>query len=256
MIFDTHCHLNSEELYPEIDKYILRAQQAGVSKFLVVGYDKKTSILAAKIAQKYDFCYASVGFHPTEIFELTDKDYDELEEIAKEEKVVAIGEIGLDFYWIKDDEKRELQKKAFIRQINIANKLNLPIVVHNRDAIEKCLDIIKENKPLFGGIMHCYSGSVETMKEFVKLGMHIALGGPVTFTNAKTPKEVAKEVPLDMLLVETDSPYLAPHPLRGNINEPMNIQYVVNQIAEIKNLDKKVLERATFENACKVLNIK
>jgi len=195
-------------------------------------------------------------FHPTEIFNLKNEDYEWLEELAKQDKVVAIGEIGLDYYWVKEDDKRELQKQAFIKQIDLANKLHLPIAVHNRDAIENCLDIIKNHKPLFGGIMHCFSGSVETMKEFIKLDMHIALGGPVTFTNAKQPKEVARAVPLNRLLVETDSPYLAPHPLRGTTNEPMNIQYIVNQIAELKGLSRQEIEDITFKNACNLLNIK
>lgn len=256
MIFDTHCHLNSEQLYSEIDKYISRAQESNVTKFLVVGYDKKTSLLAVKIAQKYDFCYAAVGFHPTEIFDLKEDDYEWLENIAKEDKVVAIGEIGLDFYWIKEEDKRELQKQSFIRQINLANKLHLPISVHNRDAIEDCLKIIKEYTPKYGGIMHCYSGSVETMKEFIKLGMHISFGGPVTFTNAKTPKEVATVVPLERLLVETDCPYLAPHPLRGTVNEPKNITLVVDEVARLKGMTKEKIESITFSNSCKLLNIK
>lgn len=256
MIFDTHCHLNSPELFPLIEKHISEAKIAGVGKFLIVGYDKKTSVLAVKIAQKYDFCYAAVGFHPTEIFDLNEQDYLDLEELAKEEKVVAIGEIGLDYHWVKEEDKKALQKEAFIKQIKLANKLHLPISIHDRDSIEDCLKILKANKPLFGGIMHCYSGSSEMVKEFLNLGMYISLGGPVTFTNAKTPKEVAKNVPLDKLLVETDCPYLSPHPLRGTMNVPKNIKLVVDEIANLRNLQINEVEKETFANACKLLGIK
>ena len=241
MIFDTHCHLNHEDLYNDIDRVISDAQKAGVKKFLVVGYDKKTSLLAVKIAQKYSFCYAAIGFHPTEIFDLTEEDFDQVMELVddKKNKVVAIGEIGLDYHWIKDPIQREIQKEYFIRQIEFANYKNLPITIHNRDAIEDCLEILKEYTPKCGGIMHCYSGSKEMMNDFIKLGMFISLGGPVTFTNAKTPKEVAENVPLDKLLVETDSPYLTPHPYRGTKNEPKNIALITQEIANLKSLSKK-----------------
>ena len=255
MIFDTHCHLNHEDLYPEIDRIISDAEKARVKKFLVVGYDKKTSLLAVKIAQKYDNCYAAIGFHPTEIFDLSEDDYDEVMSHLKDPKVVAIGEIGLDYHWIKDPVQREIQKEYFIRQIELANHVGLPISIHNRDSIEDCLEILKQYPPKFGGFMHCYSGSVESMWEFIKLGLTISLGGPVTFTNAKTPKQVAYEVPLDKLVVETDSPYLTPHPFRGNRNEPKNISYVVQEIARIKELSPKHIEDATYQNALKVLRI-
>lgn len=256
MIFDTHCHLNSPELFPLIEKHILDAKAEGVGKFLIIGYDKKTSVLAVKIAQKYDFCYAAVGFHPTEIFDLKEQDYLDLEELAKQEKVVAIGEIGLDYHWVKEEDKKVLQKESFIKQINLANKLHLPISIHDRESIEDCLFILKEHKPLFGGIMHCYSGSVEMINDFLNLGMYISLGGPVTFTNAKTPKEVAKNVPLDKLLVETDCPYLSPHPLRGTMNVPKNIKLVVDEIANLRELESDEVAECTYANACKLLGIK
>ena len=255
MIFDTHCHLNHEDLYPEIDRIISDANKARVGKFLVVGYDKKTSLLAVKIAKKYENCYAAIGFHPTEIFDLSEEDYDEVMALVNEDKVKAIGEIGLDYHWIKDPLQREIQKEYFIRQIEFANHVGLPIVIHNRDSIEDCLSILKEYPPVKGGIMHCYSGSVESMREFIKLGMYISLGGPVTFTNAKTPKEVACECPIDKLLVETDSPYLTPHPFRGNRNEPKNISYVIQEISRIRELSPKHIEEVTYNNALKILNI-
>ena len=255
MIFDTHCHLNTEQLYPDIDAHIQKAKSGNVETFMVVGFDKKTSELAVKIAKKYEFCYASIGFHPTEIFDLDENDFNNLFKLAKEKKVKAIGEIGLDYHWVKDPIQREIQKEYFIRQIEIANELGLPIIVHNRDAIDDCLKILKEYTPKYGGVMHCYSGSVELIDEFIKFGMYISLGGPVTFTNAKTPKEVAEEVPLDKLLVETDCPYLPPHPFRGTMNVPYNITYIVEEISKLKCLSRKHIEVATYNNACKLFRV-
>lgn len=258
MIFDTHCHLNSEELYPRIDEVINDALNAGVKKFLVVGYDKVTSLLAVEIANKYPFCYAAIGFHPTEIFDVSEEDFLEVMNLAKKEKkVVAIGEIGLDYHWIKDPLQRELQKEYFIKQIEFANELGLPICIHNRDSNEDCFNILKEHRPIHGLVMHCYSGSVEMMREIVKWDKaYISLGGPVTFTNAKTPKQVAEEVPLERLLMETDSPYLTPHPFRGMKNEPKYISLVSEEIAKLRNMSKKTLESIVFDNSCRVFNIK
>lgn len=255
MIFDTHCHLNAEEIYKDIDLHIEEAHKVGVKSFLVVGYDKASSLLAVKIAHKYENCYAAIGFHPTEIEDLNEEDYDEVMNLAKDPKVKAIGEIGLDYHWVKDPIKREIQKEYFIRQIEFANYIGLPISIHNRESTEDCLEILKEYPPKHGGIMHCYSGSVETMKELLKLGMYISLGGPVTFTNAKTPKEVAETCPLDRLLTETDCPYLAPHPLRGTINYPKNIALVVDEITRLREESRKHIEEVTYENACRLLNI-
>jgi len=258
MIFDTHCHLNSEELYPSIKENICAANKVGVSNFLVVGYNKETSLLAIKIAQEFSCCYAAIGFHPTEIFDITWDEMLEVLNLAKSnDKVVAIGEIGLDYHWIKDDLQREKQREIFIKQIDFANKIGKPVCIHNRDSNEDCFAIIKEHQSVNGFVMHCYSGSVETMKEIVKMDKaYISLGGPVTFTNAKVPKEVAKEVPLNRLLVETDSPYLSPHPLRGTINKPENIPLIVKEIADLKMCSIEEIEQRTYENACKVFGIK
>lgn len=257
MIFDTHCHLNSEELYPRIDEVINEAKHANVNKFLVVGYDAKTSLLAIKIAKKYPECYAAIGFHPTEIFDVSDEEYNKIMSLAKKEnKVVAIGEIGLDYHWIKDPIQRELQKEWFIKQIDFANEVHLPICIHNRDSNEDCFNILKEHRPLYGLVMHCYSGSVEMMKEILKFDKaYISLGGPVTFTNAKTPKEVAEVVPLDRLLIETDSPYLTPHPFRGMKNEPKYISLVSEEIARLRNMSKKTLEKELYKNSCYIFGI-
>ena len=254
-IFETHCHLNDDQLYGRIDEIIDRARQAGVSKLLVVGWDYESSLKAIKIAEEYDFCYAAVGIHPENIYGVDETSLIDTLELSKHPKVVAIGEIGLDYHWTKEPEKRELQKHFFIKQIKYANEHNLPIIIHNREAFEDCLNILENNKPVASGTMHCYSGSVELLKNVLDLGLYIGLDGPVTFKNAKTPKEVADVVPLDRLLLETDCPYLTPHPFRGSLNEPVNIRLVLDEIAAIKGLSKKHIAEVTFDNACKLFRI-
>ena len=255
MIFDTHCHLNSEELYTRLDEIIGDARKVGVDKFLVIGWNKESSLLAVKMAHEYDCIYAAIGFHPTDIDGVTDDDYNEVMSHINDPKVVAVGEIGLDYHWIKDSVQREKQKEWFIKQIEFANLHKKPISIHNREAFEDCLNILKEHKPLYSGVMHCYSGSVELLKDVLALGLYIGLDGPLTFTNAKTPKEVCEEVPLDRLIVETDSPYLSPHPLRGTVNEPKNIALVVDEIARIKGISKKHILDVMYENSCRLFNV-
>ena len=255
MIFDTHCHLNDEALYPRIDEVIESAHKVGVNKFLVVGWDKESSLLAIDIAHRYEGVYAAIGFHPCNVEGVSEIDYQEVMSHVNDEKVVAIGEIGLDYHWEKDPLKRENQKKWFIKQILDANKFHKPISIHNREAFEDCLTILKEYTPEFSGVMHCYSGSLESLQEVMNLGLYIGLDGPVTFTNAKTPKEVAQDVPINRLVVETDSPYLSPHPLRGTVNEPKNIALVVDEITRLREESRKHIEEVTYQNACRLLNI-
>ena len=161
MIFDTHCHLNNEQLLERIDEVIESALKVGVNKFLVVGWNKESSLTAIKLAEQYDCIYAAIGFHPTDVFDVTEEDFDEVFKHINHPKVVAVGEIGLDYYWIKEEEKRNIQKEFFIKQIEIANKHKKPISIHNRNAFEDCLNVLKEHKPEYSGVMHCYSGSVE-----------------------------------------------------------------------------------------------
>ena len=255
MIFDTHCHLNSEELYTRLHDVIRDAQKSGVEKFLVVGWNKESSKLAVKLAEEYDFIYAAIGFHPCDIVGLSIEDYEETMALFNHPKVVAIGEIGLDYYWEKDPVKREQQRAYFAKQIDFANTHHLPISIHNRDAFEDCLKILKEHRPLYGGVMHCYSGSVESLRDVLELGLNIGLGGPLTFINAKTPKLVAKEVPLGRVVVETDCPYLSPHPLRGTVNEPKNIVLVIEELARIKEVSVEELEKNLYENSCKMFHV-
>ena len=256
MIFDTHCHLNDEKLLPRVDEVIKDAKETGVDRFLVVGWDKESSICAVKLAEQYDCVYAAIGFHPENIFDVTEEDFQETMKYINHPKVVAVGEIGLDYHWTKDPIGRELQKEWFIKQIDFANEHKMPISIHNREAFQDSLQILKEHRPLYGGVMHCYSGSVELLKEVLDLGLYIGLDGPLTFLNAKTPKEVCEEVPLDRLLTETDSPYLAPHPLRGTVNEPKNLGWIVNEMARIKGLSKKHIMDVTYNNALRLFRIK
>lgn len=253
-LIDTHCHLNDEQLYQDIDNVISRALQTGVEKMIVIGWDKASSKLAIKLAEQYPFIYACVGFHPENLDGVDEKALYEVLNLSSHPKVVGIGEIGLDYHWEKDPAKREVQKKFFIKQIEYANKVGLPISVHNREAFQDTLNILKEHKPI-GGVMHCYAGSVENIQDIINLNMYIGLGGPVTFKNAKTPKEVAAEVPLERLVLETDSPYLSPHPLRGTVNEPSNIILVADEIANLRNMSKKHLLEVIYDNSCKLFNL-
>ena len=255
MIFDTHCHLNSEELIDRIDEVLESASKVGVDKFLVVGWNKESSLLAIELAHRYEGIYAAIGFHPTDIDGVSEEDYNDVMSHINDPKVVAVGEIGLDYHWVKDPEQRNKQKEWFIKQIDFANEHKKPISIHNREAFEDCLKILKEHRPQYSGVMHCYSGSVELLRDVLDLGLYIGLDGPLTFTNAKTPKEVCEQVPLDRLVVETDSPYLSPHPLRGTVNEPKNIALVVDEITRIRGISKKHILDALYKNSCKLLNI-
>ena len=255
-IFDTHCHLNHEDLFNNLDEVLESAKKVGVEKILVVGWDKVSSLKAIELAEQYDFIYAAIGFHPTELNGVTEEDFNEVMAYIDHPKVVAVGEIGLDYHWVKDPDERQTQKEWFIKQINFANLHQKPISVHNREAFEDCLKILKEHPPIYSGVMHCYSGSVELLDEVLKLNMYIGLDGPLTFTNAKTPKEVCGKVPLERLLLETDAPYLAPHPLRGTVNEPKNIALILDEVTRIKGLSKKHIRDVIFENSCRLFNIK
>ena len=254
-IIDTHCHLNDETLYKDLENVISRALNSGVEKMVVVGWDKQSSELAIRIAEQYPFIYAVIGFHPENIFDIDDKTLYETLNLCKHPKVVGIGEIGLDYHWTKEPDKRELQKQFFIKQIDFANANKLPISIHSREAFADTLTILKEHNPLYGGVMHCYSGSVENIEDIINLNLYIGLDGPVTFTNAKTPKEVAAEAPLEKIVVETDCPYLSPHPLRGTVNEPSNISLIVDAIAEIRGMSKKHLLDVLYQNSCKLFNL-
>lgn len=254
MLFDTHAHLNADQFSDDLQEVIDRAKKEGVSNMVVVGFDRPTIEKAMELIEKYDFLYASIGWHPVDAIDMTDEDLDWIEELAKHPKVVALGEMGLDYYW--DKSPKDIQKDVFRKQIRLAKKVKLPIVIHNREATADIIKLLKEeNADEVGGIMHCFSGSPETAKECLDLNFYISLGGPVTFKNAKKPKEVAEVVPLEKLLIETDCPYLAPHPFRGKRNEPAYVKLVAEQIASIKGISYEEVARATTDNAKKLFGI-
>lgn len=254
MLFDTHVHLNADQYKEDLEEVISRALEAGVVHQVVVGFDRPTITKAMELIEKYDFLYAAIGWHPVDAIDATDEDFEWIKELSKHPKVVAIGETGLDYYW--DKSPKEIQKEVFRKQIQLAKECGLPIVIHNRDATEDIVTILKEeNASEVGGIMHCFGGSVETAKECIKMNFYISLGGPVTFKNAKKPKEVATEIPLENLLIETDCPYLTPHPYRGKRNEPSYVSLVADEIARLKNISVEEVQKRTFENACNIFQI-
>ncbi|OLS34157.1 TatD family hydrolase [Bacillus sp. MRMR6] len=255
MLFDTHAHLNAEQYNEDLQEVIERAQEEGVSNIVVVGFDRPTIEKAMELAENYEFIYACVGWHPVDAIDMTEADLIWIEELAAHPKVVAIGEMGLDYHW--DKSPKEIQKSVFRKQIQLAKKVKLPIVIHNREATADIVEILREEgAEEVGGIMHCFSGSAEIAKECVNMNFYISLGGPVTFKNAKKPKEVAAAIPLDKLLIETDCPYLTPHPHRGKRNEPSYVKLVAEQIAEIKGISLEEVAIETTRNAKKIFDIK
>lgn len=254
MLFDTHVHLNDEQYDQDLKEVIQNALNTGVEKMVVVGFDRPTITKAISLIEEYDFLYASIGWHPVDAIDMTEKDLQWIEELSSHPKVVALGEMGLDYHW--DKSPKDIQKEVFRKQIRLAKKVNLPIIIHNREATQDIIEILKEEKASdVGGIMHCFSGSVDTARECINMNFFISLGGPVTFKNAKKPKEVAKEIPLSHLLIETDCPYLAPHPYRGKRNEPAYVKLVAEQIAEIKELTYEEVVAQTYQNAKRLFGI-
>jgi TatD DNase family protein len=251
-MIDTHSHLFSEEFELDIDSCIERCKENNVNKIILVGFSDITNIKAQELAKKYDIFYPTAGIHPEEANNDYLAKFNGLKEFIKNNKVYAIGECGLDYYW--DITYKEEQKKLLRLQCELALELDLPIIIHMRDATKDTYDILKDYKGL-RGVMHCYSGSYEMAKEFIKLGFYISLGGPVTFKNAKEPKLVAKGIPLDRLLIETDCPFLAPTPFRGKRNESSYVKYVCEEIAKIREMSVSDIERITEENAKNLFKI-
>lgn len=254
MYIDTHVHLNNPDLLVKVEEVISLAFEEGVQKFIVPGYDFETSKIALELAHKYPFVYAAIGYHPTEIKGYGEKEYKWLEENVDDPKVVAIGEVGFDFHW--DSTTKEEQEEAFIRQIEIAKKANKPLVIHSRDAIQLTYDTLKKhNASMVGGVMHCYSGSLEMAPLFIKENFYLGVDGPVTFSNAKEIVKVVKEIPIEWLVTETDSPYLTPHPYRGKENQPKYIPLIVNKISEIRGMEITEVAKVLFDNAQKLFRL-
>jgi TatD DNase family protein len=254
MIFDTHAHLDAHQYDDDREDMIARAKQEGVGRIVNIGFNRETIPTTLKLTEQYDFIFAAVGWHPQDAKDMIPGDLPWIEELCRRDKVVAIGEIGLDYHW--DTSPRDVQARVFREQIRLARKIGLPIVIHNRDAHRDVVDILKEEKAAeVGGIMHCFSGSWETAKLCLAMNFHISFGGPVTFKNAKQPKEVLAQVPLERLLLETDAPYLAPHPYRGKRNESSYIRLVAEAAAEIRGVPVDELIAITTANACRLFGI-
>ena len=253
-LFDTHAHLDDERFDEDREQIIEQIKKDGISLIVNPGADMKSSRAAIKLAEKYDFIYAAVGIHPHDVKDITEADLIELEQMAKHEKVVAIGEIGLDYYY--DNSPRELQREYFIKQIELANKLSLPIIIHSRDASMETYEILKEHKKDIGCVLHCFSQSLEMAELYLKIGCHLSFAGPLTFKKSSKLKEVARNIPLDKIFIETDSPYLTPEPYRGRRNDPSKVRYVAEELSKLRAISVDKIAETTMNNAIEFFDIK
>lgn len=245
MLIDSHCHVLSSE-YDNVDEIIKDSINSGVEKIIVNGYDLKTSKEAVELANKYDHVYAAVGIGPSNVTDVNDETYDIISKLAKESKVVAIGEVGLDYYWTTENKEKQL--KVFKTMLKIAKTNNLPVIVHCRKSFLDTYNLLKESD--LTGIIHCYSGSVDMAKRFIKLGFLLGIGGVITFKNAKSLKDVVKAIDINNFSLETDSPYLSPEPYRGKPNAPKNVKLVATEIANIKQVNLDEVIRVTGRSVC------
>ena len=255
MFIDTHSHLYDDKLKNDIENILLRARENKVEKIIVAGCDIPSCEDVIELSKKYPEIYVNIGIYPQYADNYNKNIENRLKELAKNEKVVGIGEIGLDFTY--ENVSREIQKETLLKQIKLAHELKLPIVLHGRDSYGELVNLLKENKELisYGGTFHCFTGSKELAKEIVKLGFYISVGGVSTFQNSVNVKEMIKTVPLENLILETDSPYLAPVPKRGKINEPSFIPFTAENLAELKGVSKEEIEEITTKNAKRLFNI-
>ena len=259
-LFDSHAHLDDEKFNNDREK-IISEILSEIKGFVTAGYSLEGSKKAVEISKKYENVYSTCGISPNDIPQSENemwKSIDEIYKLVKEnletKKIIAIGEIGLDYYWEKDEKRREIQKQAFIKQIQIANELNLPIVIHTREAVMDTLEILKNNPVKRKGIFHCCPLNRELVKEALKLDFYISFAGPVTFKNSKNADEIINMVPNNKMLIETDSPYLAPEPVRGTRNDPRNVKYVAMKIASVKKLSLEEVANMTYLNFENVIN--
>ena len=255
MLIDSHAHLDDRRFNRDRERLIQNFGKDELEMVINIGADLKSSVDSVKLAEEYDNIYAAVGIHPHSAKEIDESTMDILKSFAGREKVVAIGEIGLDYYY--DNSPRDIQREWFKKQLDLAKEVDLPVVIHTRDAAQETFDILKEAQDgSLRGVLHCYSGSLEMALEYIKMGFYISIAGPVTFKNSKESKRVATGVPLDKLLIETDSPYLTPEPNRGKRNEPAYVKYVAAEIAELRGISYEELVAATNRNTKELFNIK
>jgi TatD DNase family protein len=249
-MIDTHVHLNDNAYNDILNEIIQSANNNGINKMIVIGCDYQSSLKAIEIAKKYENIYAMVGLHPSEVDHETDSDLNWLKELLVEDKVIGVGEIGIDLYWTK--ENKDLQIEYFEKQLQLSLEYNLPVSIHSRDAIELTYQILSKNK--YKGVIHCFSGSLEMANKFIKLGYLIGIGGVVTFKNTNL-KDVVRNIPMESIITETDGPYLAPTPFRGKMNKPEYIKLIVDEIASLKSLSVNEVEMQIDKTVKKVFNI-
>lgn len=256
MLYDTHAHLNDEAFAEDAEAALVRALDAGVTKINIVGCDPQMSAKAVEMAEKYDAVYAVVGIHPSDADKYDEAVEEQLRQWAALEKVVAIGEIGLDYHF-EDDVDHDIQREVFRRQLCLASELNMPVVIHSRDAMDDTVRIIREEQPEggFRGVFHCFSGSWEQAKVCLKLGFYIGFDGPLTFKNSRKLPKVASEMPLERLLIETDCPYMAPEPVRGRRNEPAYVKHIAAKVAQLRGISPEDAGRISYENGCRLFGL-
>ncbi len=253
MIFETHAHYDDEQFDMDRETLLSAMPEQGVGTIVNVSATYASCQRVVDLVQKYPFMYAAVGIHPDEVGSLNEERFQQMKELCKQEKVVAVGEIGLDYYW--DNESHDLQKEWFVRQLDLARELNLPVLIHSREAAADTMEIMKQHGQGLKGVIHCYSYSKEQAKEYVKMGYYIGVGGVVTFKNARKLKETVEEIPLTSIVLETDCPYLAPVPFRGKRNNSSYIKYVAEEIAEIKGISYEAVVEQTEKNARDLYNL-
>ena len=255
LIFDTHAHYDDEAFDADRETLLASMPEHGVGLILDPGCDLESSRRAVELARTYPHVYAAVGWHPENCAPYTEDSLDALRAWAREPKVVAIGEIGLDYYWEKDEDRRALQRRIFIRQLDLARELHMPVCIHDRDAHGDTLAILKKEGKGIRGVLHCYSGSYEMARELIKMGWYIGVDGPLTFKNAAKLPEIVKAVPMERLLVETDAPYMAPVPMRGKRNEPAYVRFVAEKVAELRGMTLEEVAARTTENAVRLYGL-
>lgn len=253
MIFDTHAHYDSHQFDEDRDELLCSMQENGIGTIVNSGADWDSVTGVVELARKYPHVYAAVGLHPDEVGDLNEERFEFLKSQCQKDKVVAVGEIGLDYYW--DKESHDVQKKWFIRQLELAREMDLPVIIHSRDAAEDTLNIMKEYGQGLRGVIHCFSYSKELAREYVKMGFHIGVGGVVTFKNGKKLKEIVEETPLERILLETDCPYLAPVPYRGKRNSSLYIPYIAEEIAKLKGVTYEEVVAQTEQNGKELFKI-
>lgn len=253
MIFETHAHYDDEQFDIDREELLYSMEAGGIGTIVNISATYQSCKEVTELAAQYPFMYAAVGVHPDEVGSLDEEKFRKMRELYKHEKVVAVGEIGLDYYW--DNESHDVQRSWFIRQLNLARELDLPVVIHSRDAAADTLDIMKEYGQGLDGVIHCFSYSKEIAREYVKMGYYIGIGGVVTFKNSRKLKEVVEEIPLTSILLETDCPYLSPVPYRGKRNTSLNLVYVAEEIARIKNVSYEEVVAQTEQNARKMYRL-